>query len=253
MKQITILGFLSVMFLVSCQPSEGVIQTAIAQTQAAQPTATGLPTGTPIPTDSATPTATIPPTPTPPLMDPFSVLDMLSDSMGLSDKNPGTNIELLHAEYQGVDRNNPVTLSIKIQDNLKEYNGECMVPLLIIFSGMKEDYPRNLYPASVENLSIECYTPAPSLRLSYQVSFDDMLYFSTLEGEALYNAILERVNVIENHLSGLPMLTLEISQTPGSAPFTALCKDRTYSYSQSRHGACKGHGGVKKWIQEPPG
>jgi hypothetical protein len=254
MKQITILFVLSVLFLVSCQPSEGIIQTAIAQTQAAQPTATELPTSTPIPTASASPRATLPPTPTPLLMDPFSVLDMLNDAIGSSDKNSSTDIELLDAEYQGADIRNPETLSIKIQDNLKAYNGGCMVPLVIIFSGLKKAYPRNLYPASIENLSVECYTRSSSLLLSYQVSFDDMLYFSTLEGEALYNAINERVKVIENNLGGLPMLTLETSQTSGSAsasaPFIALCKDRTYSYSQSRRGACRGHGGVKKWIRE---
>ncbi|WP_420197036.1 DUF3761 domain-containing protein [Brevundimonas vesicularis] len=29
---------------------------------------------------------------------------------------------------------------------------------------------------------------------------------------------------------------------------TARCRDRTYSYSQSRRGTCSGHGGVAKWL-----
>lgn len=29
---------------------------------------------------------------------------------------------------------------------------------------------------------------------------------------------------------------------------TALCRDGTYSFSQSRRGTCSHHGGVKKWL-----
>lgn len=29
---------------------------------------------------------------------------------------------------------------------------------------------------------------------------------------------------------------------------TAVCRDNTYSYSQSRQGTCSWHGGVKIWL-----
>lgn len=32
---------------------------------------------------------------------------------------------------------------------------------------------------------------------------------------------------------------------------TAICKDGTYSYSNSARGTCSSHGGVKKWINKP--
>lgn len=30
---------------------------------------------------------------------------------------------------------------------------------------------------------------------------------------------------------------------------TALCRDGSYSYSQSRRGTCSHHGGVKRWLR----
>jgi hypothetical protein len=36
------------------------------------------------------------------------------------------------------------------------------------------------------------------------------------------------------------------------AGVTAICKDGTYSYSQSQRGTCSRHGGVKEWIHKPP-
>jgi hypothetical protein len=32
---------------------------------------------------------------------------------------------------------------------------------------------------------------------------------------------------------------------------TAICKDGTYSYSQTASGTCSGHGGVSTWIRHP--
>jgi hypothetical protein len=66
------------LFIVSCTPSEQVIQTAIAQTELARPTDTYLPptetvipsptiTFTPTVTETPTPTSTSTPTPTPDL------------------------------------------------------------------------------------------------------------------------------------------------------------------------------------------
>lgn len=34
---------------------------------------------------------------------------------------------------------------------------------------------------------------------------------------------------------------------------TAICKDGTTSYSKHRSGTCSGHGGVRTWLQNPPG
>jgi hypothetical protein len=34
------------------------------------------------------------------------------------------------------------------------------------------------------------------------------------------------------------------------AGVTAICKDGTYSYSQSKRGTCSHHGGVKKWLKK---
>jgi hypothetical protein len=72
MNAIKILLLFSIVFIFGCQPSEQAIQTAMAQTQAAMPTATQtkiLPTVTPLPTNTPIPTATatIVPTPTPDL------------------------------------------------------------------------------------------------------------------------------------------------------------------------------------------
>jgi hypothetical protein len=83
MKIIKILLLFSLVFIVGCQPSAQAIQTAVAQTQAAIPTATQtkiLPTNTPLPTDTPLPTATatLIPTATPDLrvidMDPRKLL-----------------------------------------------------------------------------------------------------------------------------------------------------------------------------------
>jgi hypothetical protein len=40
----------------------------------------------------------------------------------------------------------------------------------------------------------------------------------------------------------------------GAAPAnaTALCKDGTYSMSQHRSGTCSRHGGVERWLRQPP-
>lgn len=40
-------------------------------------------------------------------------------------------------------------------------------------------------------------------------------------------------------------------RTPGNEPpqgATALCRDGTYSFSQSRRGTCSHHGGVEQWL-----
>ena len=41
---------------------------------------------------------------------------------------------------------------------------------------------------------------------------------------------------------------------PANAPenATALCKDGTYSMSQHRSGTCSRHGGVERWLRQPP-
>ena len=64
MKIKIILGILSALFLVGCGPSEGEIQTAIAETEAAQTTPTGSPRLDPPPES----TPTLVPTPTVPLV-----------------------------------------------------------------------------------------------------------------------------------------------------------------------------------------
>jgi len=64
MKKYSILFFLAIIFVAGCQPSEQTIQTAIAQTQAANTqTQTAIPTV--IPTDTLTPTITPTFTPSP--------------------------------------------------------------------------------------------------------------------------------------------------------------------------------------------
>ena len=79
MRKQLILGLIVSILIVSCSPSEESISTAIAQTQAANPTSTPaptetplptptitetpLPTDTPTPTETPTPTATLTPTP----------------------------------------------------------------------------------------------------------------------------------------------------------------------------------------------
>jgi hypothetical protein len=55
---------IAILFVTSCQPSESVVQTAIAQTQAAAPTVTLLPTVTRFPTNTVVPTNTTFPTAT---------------------------------------------------------------------------------------------------------------------------------------------------------------------------------------------
>lgn len=60
MKRVFILLFVA-LIAVACAPSQSAIETAVAQTQAAEPTATSLPTATPIPTATAAPTATATP------------------------------------------------------------------------------------------------------------------------------------------------------------------------------------------------
>lgn len=71
MKPTTILIFLSLLLVVSCQPSQQSIQTASTQTKAAEPIVTELPTKTAVPTDTPSPTstytATVLPTSTPDL------------------------------------------------------------------------------------------------------------------------------------------------------------------------------------------
>jgi len=39
---------------------------------------------------------------------------------------------------------------------------------------------------------------------------------------------------------------------PGPAGATAQCADGTSSYSQHRSGSCSHHGGVARWINQPP-
>jgi hypothetical protein len=62
MKKIPILFLIAILVITGCQPSQAVVQTAIAQTQTAAPTTTS--TATPIPTDTLTPTSTPVPTAT---------------------------------------------------------------------------------------------------------------------------------------------------------------------------------------------
>lgn len=49
---------------------------------------------------------------------------------------------------------------------------------------------------------------------------------------------------------GLCVSLGSFAQVPASAPAgtTGLCKDGSFSSSASRHGACKGHKGVKTWY-----
>jgi len=79
MNKLYILFLIFVIFIAGCQPSETVVQTAIAQTQVAFPTATQIPTDTPMPTS----TATIIPSPTPDIrlidIDPRKLLLQTSD------------------------------------------------------------------------------------------------------------------------------------------------------------------------------
>lgn len=59
MRILSTLLFITVLFVSGCQPSEIVVQTAMAQTQAALPTATATPT--PVPTSTTIPTPTVNP------------------------------------------------------------------------------------------------------------------------------------------------------------------------------------------------
>jgi len=59
MRILSTLIFIAVLFVSGCQPSEAVVQTAMAQTQAALPTATATPT--PVPTSTTIPTPTVNP------------------------------------------------------------------------------------------------------------------------------------------------------------------------------------------------
>jgi hypothetical protein len=70
-KSIAIIVCLATIFLAACSPSPRAIQTAIAQTQAANPTSTFTlvpPTDTPTATSSETPTVTLTTSPTPDLL-----------------------------------------------------------------------------------------------------------------------------------------------------------------------------------------
>jgi hypothetical protein len=46
-------------------------------------------------------------------------------------------------------------------------------------------------------------------------------------------------------------LTSHSSKRPKAPPrgATALCRDHTYSFSHSRWVACRGHGGVRRWLR----
>ena len=44
----------------------------------------------------------------------------------------------------------------------------------------------------------------------------------------------------------------EAKVAKGKGAATATCTDGTKSYSESRAGACSGHGGVKKWMSGAP-
>lgn len=87
MKKLSALLLIALLLVTGCQPSESAIQTAVAQTQAAQPTSTPQPTATQIPTDTPMPTATATitssPSPTPDVrlidIDPRKLLLQKSD------------------------------------------------------------------------------------------------------------------------------------------------------------------------------
>ncbi|MEW6737165.1 MAG: DUF3761 domain-containing protein [Acidobacteriota bacterium] len=50
-------------------------------------------------------------------------------------------------------------------------------------------------------------------------------------------------SVTANEIS--PSQPVKITVPPGA---TAICRDGTYSYSQSRRGTCSHHGGVRQWL-----
>lgn len=82
MKKLSVLFLIAIIFITGCQPSETAVQTAIAQTQVALPTAMQIPTDTPLP-PTPTSTATIVPSPTPDIrlidIDPRNLLLQTND------------------------------------------------------------------------------------------------------------------------------------------------------------------------------
>lgn|GEM_PF-4085777 len=57
---------------------------------------------------------------------------------------------------------------------------------------------------------------------------------------------MEVVSIILD--DGQSQYPLEVRQ---ELPVTASCRDGWFSYSQTRRGACDGHGGVHEWANRP--
>jgi hypothetical protein len=256
----TLLLLIAGLFLFSaCTPFSTLQSLVVSSTPTF--TSTSKPTLTPEPT--------LAPTNTPKLMNTDSVRSMLEERLPLI---RNIDIEIRSVSYTGGKDDEPSTLFIRVEDRLKEYSTGCMAPLIIMLVDIRKGYPRSAYPASAENVKVECYTSDSKLRLSFVATFDDVEYLASVPNDDLDSAFNERVSIITNNLPPygtlppVPTFTPLATYTPRPtttpppsldtadpmAGVTAVCKDGTYSYSAHQSGTCSRHGGVKEWIHRPP-
>lgn len=71
-------------------------------------------------------------------------------------------------------------------------------------------------------------------------------YLSKYKEKAQRAVQLESVRYYTNSRGNRVQSPTRYNQAPAGA--TALCRDGTYSFSQSRRGTCSHHGGVARWL-----
>jgi len=176
MKKLTPLFLITILFIVGCQPSQNSVNTAIAQTQAAiptatftpQPTNTHTPTNTPIPTNTKRPTAT----------PDYSFFKTLFPPLvsSFTESQLGRKLEIADIEYDGDP--SPTTLTIRINaDKSKFETGEGIGIVLSVLSSSLKTNP-DLLPKSIETLILREYDGLVE-RGSFTVKWSDFLEFSS--------------------------------------------------------------------------
>ena len=103
-------------------------------------------------------------------------------------------------------------------------------------------WARVTYNGHTNYVSRKYIKEAPSTRSSYKTSKSS--YKSSSSG---YNTSNSTVQHYTNTYGNRVQSPTYYRTAPAGA--TALCRDGTYSFSQSRRGTCSHHGGVAKWLK----